>query len=84
MDWSWAGHGQFPTQRRIHPSKKGTRYDKGNLIESDDISQFEDCADYWDYRATVSVPAGTSIRVYATTIDDLLGMGAFSESRTIM
>ena len=57
--------------------------DKGNLIESGDASQFEDRAEYWDYLATVAMPAGTSIRVYATAIDGLWGVGAFSQSKTI-
>jgi len=56
---------------------------KGNLIESGDASQFEDCADYWDYLATVSIPAGTCVRVYVSATDGLWCVGLSSAGTTM-
>ena len=56
---------------------------EGNLIESGDASQFDDCSDYWDYLATVNVPAGTSVRAYAAATDSLGGAGTLSAGTTI-
>ena len=53
--------------------------DQGNLIESGDAAQFEDCSDCWDYMATASLPSGTSVIVSAVATDCLWGVGSFSE-----
>ena len=59
------------------------RDDQGNVIESGDAAQFDDCSDCWDYRATVAVPPGTSVTVYAIATDSLWGAGALSQGTTI-
>jgi hypothetical protein len=60
------------------------RDDQGNVIESGDAAQFDDCSDCWDYRATVSVPSGTSVTVYAIATDSLWGAGALSARLTLL
>jgi|KBSSwiStaDraftv2_1062776.scaffolds.fasta_scaffold34043_3 hypothetical protein len=59
------------------------RDDKGNVIESGDASPFEDAPDCWDYVATVAVPSGTSVTVYATATDRFWGVGALRTTGTI-
>jgi len=60
------------------------RDDQGHVIESGDAAQFDDCSDCWDYRATVSVPSGTSVTVYAIATDSLWGAGALSARLTLL
>lgn len=60
------------------------RDDQGNVIESGDAAQFDDCSDCWDYRATVAVPPGTSVTVYAIATDSLWGAGALSAQLTLL
>jgi hypothetical protein len=57
--------------------------DQGNLIESGDAAQFEDCSDCWDYVATASVPSGTSVIISAVATDCLWGVGFLSTRITI-
>ena len=57
--------------------------DQGNLIESGDASQFNDCSDCWDYMTTASVPSGTSVIVSAVATDCLWGVGSLSTKMTI-
>jgi len=52
--------------------------DQGNLIESGDASQFDDCSDCWDYMTTASVPSGTCVIVSAVATDCLWGVGSLS------
>jgi hypothetical protein len=52
--------------------------DQGNLIESGDATQFDDCSDCWDYMATASVRSGTSLIISAVATDCLWGVGSFS------
>jgi len=59
------------------------RDDKGNVIESGNASPFEDAPDCWDYIATVDVPSGTSLTVYATATDVFWGVGALRTTGTI-
>ena len=59
------------------------RDDKGNIIESGDAAPFEDASDCWEYIATVSVPSGTAVTVYATATDSFWGVGACRTTGTI-
>jgi hypothetical protein len=52
--------------------------DQGNLIESGDAAQFDDCSDCWDYMTTASVPSGTSVIISAVATDCLWGVGSLS------
>jgi hypothetical protein len=57
---------------------------QGNLIEAGDAEESSEGSGYWGYITTVSVPAGTSVTVYAAAIDELWGLGALSTSLTIL
>ena len=59
------------------------RDDQGNVIESGNATPFEDCPDYWDYLATVSVPSGTRVTIYAAATDTYWGVGAACQVVTI-
>jgi hypothetical protein len=52
--------------------------DQGNLIESGDAAQFDDCSDCWDYMTTVSVPSGTPVIISVVATDCLWGVGSLS------
>jgi hypothetical protein len=57
---------------------------QGNLIEAGDAEESSEGSGYWGYITIVSVPAGTSVTVYAAAIDGLWGLGALSTSLTIL
>lgn len=58
------------------------RDEHGKLIEAGNAIQWPDEPDHWEYWTKASVPAGTSVLVYAAATDGFGAMGALSQMVT--
>jgi hypothetical protein len=56
---------------------------EGDFVDSGDAIEEPEGSGFWAYIATISVPSGTSVIVYATATDCLGGVGALSADKTM-